>query len=667
LRAALAELARQTGISIGTDGALPDVRTQPCRNAASVRQALARMLRGTGTSAVALGPSLWRIEAAPRTRARIAEALAPATLARDPIIVTAAKQPIALRDMSRAVSVLRLSDAQAHDAQSATGTIAANLDGLTMTALGPGRNRMFLRGVADSPFNGTSQSTVAVMIDDTRLTYAAPDPDLRLIDVDRVELLKGPQGSLYGTGALGGIYHIVTHHAEVDSFSVSATAGVSAIASGGVGPSGSATLNLPVVKGSIGLRLVAYASQEPGWIDTGPRKDSNDTLVSGERATLGIETRGGWRIDVSGLVQHIDARDSQYVYTPGSLSRSAQMPEPHDNDLYHGAIRAEGHIGAVDAVIVSGLSWQEVRDRLDATVGAQSFGLADPGAFTDDRHYHVWDSEVRFNGALGSIRWLAGLSYVLAGEHEERTLDALDGSGDGGGGLTIDTSRRTATDTGLYLDASLPLTASLTLEGGGRLFRSALDVTRASASTQARLETTRFGITPSAGLTWRPQSGRTVYLRYDSAFRQGGLNFESNGQIHPYPGDNIATIAAGWREEWAGGGQLELGAFYDWWEDLQSDMLLANGLIETRTAGDAKIIGSEVSLSLPIHASWRLSLGAPPSRPILPTMFWGWPWRTPGCHPSPTIRCAEPWNDKSALARYRACCAFRCDTRGRLA
>lgn len=86
-----------------------------------------------------------------------------------------------------------------------TASVASDVEGLTLTALGPGRNRMFLRGVADSPFNGASQSTVALLVDDARLTYSAPDPDLRLVDVDRVEILKGPQGSLYGTGALGGI------------------------------------------------------------------------------------------------------------------------------------------------------------------------------------------------------------------------------------------------------------------------------------------------------------------------------------------------------------------------------------------------------------------------------------------------------------------------------
>lgn len=606
LSRALADLARQTGISIGTEGTLPTIRTRPCRNAGSVEEALEHMLDKSGFAARRLGPDTWRIVAATGPAAPRTHRFAPGMIDPDPIIVTAAKQSIALRDIARSVSVLDLTDTQRGDALSASMTVARNLDGMTMTALGPGRNRMFLRGVADSPFNGTSQSTVAVMLDDARLTYAAPDPDLRLVDVERVELLKGPQGSLYGTGALGGIYHIVTRRADPDRFEADVTAGLNALSAGGLGPNGSAMVNLPLVKGKAGLRLVAYASDEPGWIDTGSRKDSNVTRVTGERATLGVDAGHGWRIDVGGLAQNIDAQDSQYVYAPGSRSRAAQQPEPHDNDLYHGSLEAKGRIGGMDAVLVTGLSWQEVRDQLDATQGAQSFGLADPGQFIDDRHYHVWDSEIRLNGKLGAITWLAGLSYLQAGEHEERLLHTLDGAGV----LTIDTTRRRASDAGLYLNATFPLTDRLDIEGGGRLFRSMLDVLRASSSVQASQEITRIGITPSAALAWRPHAGRTIYARYDSAFRQGGLDFENSGKIHAYPGDEVTTFEVGWREQLPAGGKFEANAFYNWWDNLQSDTLEPNGLIETRTAGEARIIGTEISLSLPIGSSLQLSLGA---------------------------------------------------------
>ncbi len=100
--------------------------------------------------------------------------------------------------------------------------LGLSVEGIAVTNLGPGRNREFIRGVADSPFSGVSQSTVAVQLDEARVIFDAPDPDLRLVDIERVEILKGPQGPLYGSGALGGIYHLVTRKPQLDKTTATA-------------------------------------------------------------------------------------------------------------------------------------------------------------------------------------------------------------------------------------------------------------------------------------------------------------------------------------------------------------------------------------------------------------------------------------------------------------
>jgi outer membrane receptor protein involved in Fe transport len=72
---------------------------------------------------------------------------------------------------------------------------------LFSTQLGPGRNKLFIRGVADSSFTGPTQATVGQYLGDVRLNYNAPDPDLNLYDIARVEVVEGPQGTLYGAGS----------------------------------------------------------------------------------------------------------------------------------------------------------------------------------------------------------------------------------------------------------------------------------------------------------------------------------------------------------------------------------------------------------------------------------------------------------------------------------
>lgn len=604
---AIGTLSRQAGVSIGTEGLLPDRRTPAVHGRLTVEQALARLLAGSGYIARRVGDTAWRIErrvsARPPARPPTPDRSPPPALeSDDTIIVTATKREAALAGLPLAVSVFVPSPTDAVDPASDTARVASAVEDFAVSGLGPGRNRMFLRGIADSAFNGESQSTVAVVLDGTRLTYSAPDPDIRLIDVERVEVIKGPQGSLYGTGALGGIYHIVTKRPDAGGFAAGASGGATLVSGGGTGLSGSAFLNLPLARNSAGLRLVGYLADEPGWIDTGSRRDSNRTQVTGARAALGIDAGSGWQLDLSGLLQLIGARDSQYVYAAGARARPAQLAEPHDNDLYHVAGRLT-HSGAVDVELVSGMTWHEVDDRLDATIGAGQFGLPDPQTLVDNRQYRLFDNELRVSSDRGPLRWLAGVSYVHAAQDLALTLASVDAA------LAIDDDRRTTDDLALFGDVGLALSSALDLDLGARLFHTRTTEARAVPAGTEFERVARTGFTPSAALSWRPGSGKLLYLRYGSAVRPGGSDIGAAGQLDLLKGDELATLEAGWRQS-LGGGQLDAGVWYSNWEDVQSDMLESNGLIETRNAGRARIFGAEASLSIPLGRGWTIDGGA---------------------------------------------------------
>lgn len=601
LARALAELARQGGIAIGADGHLPDLACPPVNGRMEPGRALARLLAGSGLAARQVAPGVWRIEPARARKGR--PAVPPPQTGAEAIVVAASKQNLHSEDVAQALSMMTLPLPGAAQAQSGTADVAAAIDGLVLTAQGPGRNRMFIGGVADSPFNGASQSPVAVYIDDTRLTYAAPDPDLRLVDVHHVEVLKGPQGALYGTGVLGGIYRIVTNQPDPDHAAASISAGLGAVVGGGTGPSGSGMLNLPVLKGTGAVRLVAYASQEPGWIDTGTRQDSNTTRVAGARGALAL-VAGAWRVDAVGMGQWINDADSQYVYAAGARSRPAQAAEPHDNDLLHSALRVEGPVGAARLVATSGYTWHNVRDQLDAGVGATALGLADPALFFDTRAYRLWDSELRLSGRWRGMRWLAGLDHLEARQDEDRSL-----AGTGGESLLIDHAQRVSYETGLFGHLSIPLTGRLDVEAGGRLFHDDFRSTRAAGGQTALLRTHSDGFTPEAALLWRVSEGRSLFLRVGSAFRQGGLGVQDSGQVGTYPGDRLTTFSAGGHQRWGAGGQISLSTSLTLWDDMQSDMLLPNGLIETRTAGQARIVGLTLAARRTLGQGWVLEGG----------------------------------------------------------
>ncbi|MGZ3266600.1 MAG: TonB-dependent receptor domain-containing protein [Croceibacterium sp.] len=602
---AIAELAREAFVSVGTEGSLPRIRTQSLQGRMTVDAALARLLRGTGYAARRVSATAWRIERAPNPTVPPPPPAAPGTpeIATEEIVVNATKRDLTLDTAPLAASVVQFTPAERLDPGSNTQRVAQHLEGLSLTGQGPGRNRMFLRGVADSPFGGKSQATVAVLLDDARLTYVAPDPDIRLVDVDRVELLKGPQGSLYGSGALGGIYRIVTNRADPSKFSIGGSVTGEAVAAGEIGGGGSVVVNVPLVADVMAIRLVGYGEESPGWLNTGSRKDSNGSTVVGVRGGLGIEPGGGWRVDATGFGQWLQAKDSNYTYQPKAHDRPAQLPEPHDNDLVHASLRL-AHDGAMQVVLSSGYTVHDVNDRYDATQGADSFALPNPQTLDDDAHYRLWDSEARMTGKLGRIAWLGGLSYVQSWQNSVRTLTDA-----GGTQLVIESVDRHESEAALFGEGTLPLSDAFDATLGGRLFDTILHERRAVATDEGRKELSQTGITPSASLSWHPHPGRLVYLRYGAAQRQGGTTVDPNGAVQTLDEDKLTTLESGWRET-AGAVDLDLGVYQSWWHDIQSDVLLTNGLVETANVGDGSITGAELSVKARVDCGWQIEGGA---------------------------------------------------------
>src|SRR5690606_37061274 len=199
-------------------------------------EALARMLSGTRSRAVQLSATSWRIEAGlPPARIARAEprhrplpvALPPAgDDAEMPIIVTASKIDQPSNDFAGTVDMLDGGDLR-FGGERGTDSIVSRLASVASTHLGPGRNKLFIRGIADSSFTGPTQATVGQYLGDLRLSYNAPDPDRRLQDINRVEVLEGSQGTLYGAGSLGGIIRLVPNDPDPRGFSLETTAGVS--------------------------------------------------------------------------------------------------------------------------------------------------------------------------------------------------------------------------------------------------------------------------------------------------------------------------------------------------------------------------------------------------------------------------------------------------------
>lgn len=613
LAAALEELGRETGTSLGGETAFPAIRVMPVRGTMSPQSALARLLAGSGFVARQVGPSAFRIErvAVPSpqppsvVRHDAPPSPAPATLG-PPIVVTATKREQRLADLPLAVAVVAFNPDSVRDALPDTASVQRQVEGLALGGQGPGRNRMFLRGVADGPFNGSTQSTVAVVLDGARVTWSAPEPDLRLIDVSRVEVIKGPQGALYGTGALGGIYHIVSNRPDPAAASARVEAGPDVFGSGEFGAHGTAIFNLPLVRDRAAVRIAVFGAKEPGWIETGTRGDSNGLRVGGIRASARLLV-DRWTIDLAGQSQRLNSADSQYIYARDKRTRPAQIAEPHDNDFTHAAAEVSGPIGQIQLHLVSARTWHDVGDTFDATIGAASFGLADPARFIDDRTYRVWDNEARLSGHLGAASWVLGLGHIEARERVDQRLEAANPATSP---LPIEQIARKATDTAVFGEATVPLGRGVSATVGGRLFHDSTSDRGIGANGASEREQRRTGFTPTVSVSWKSDALGLVYLRYGSAIRQRRLDIPATSASTNFEGDELRTVEVGLRRALPMRGSFDLSAYATDWKNLQTDTLQQNGLIAASIAGRARILGAEASFDAQLADGWRATLGA---------------------------------------------------------
>ncbi|MGH8194852.1 MAG: TonB-dependent receptor, partial [Woeseiaceae bacterium] len=169
---------------------------------------------------------------------------------------------------------------------------AYQVPGLTFNDTGPGERRYIIRGIQSA-----GQQQVAVYYDEVALPgvqsstsdSGSQTPDLKLFDIERVEVLRGPQGTTFGANSQSGTVRIITNKPDLTEFGGSATAEVSSTASSSDNNYEiSGVLNLPIIENRLGLRLVAYDGQDGGYIDNRrlSLEDINSVDTTGVRASL---------------------------------------------------------------------------------------------------------------------------------------------------------------------------------------------------------------------------------------------------------------------------------------------------------------------------------------------------------------------------------------------
>jgi outer membrane receptor protein involved in Fe transport len=623
LNVALVSLASQAGASIDTsDPALRSVRVDGLKGRYTLREGLRRLLQGTGydfrisrgnvVRLVRRPPRRVRSAPSPRPTAATGASGLPATYQPappEPIFVTASKQDVPTADYPGAVHVASFGQAHGlHVGGMGSEALFRVLPNLASTNLGSGRNKIFVRGIADSSFNGQLQSTVSQYFGESRITYSAPDPDLALYDIERIEVVEGPQGTLHGAGSLGGVIRIIPRPPVVGELSVSGTAAIG-VTGDRLASDGALVANIPIGERAA-VRLVGYRIVRPGYIDDVKRglSDINRTRVSGVRASFQMEIDDNVSIHLGLVSQDTASDDSQYTDEPRSsaLTRRSFVAQPFDNDyrLMVATLRADLGFGK----LVSNTSYNihPIRTVFDATPRASMI----PVVFEEDTKLSLLTHETRISGDTSRIsNWVTGFSFAHNVNNTDRLLGPADAL------ASVSNVRSETLDAALFGEASLPLWHDVSFTAGGRLSVFARFDEFNTEAGQAPAEPTRPEIRfmPTAALAWRPRSDVIGYLRYQEGFRPGAEQLTGIGDeatVTRFQSDAVRAVEMGMRFGTDAGSPLSGGISYalSRWSRVQADLVTSDGFPYVANLGSAQVRYLSANLAWQVTPKLRFGL-----------------------------------------------------------
>ena len=620
LSEALITFAGQAGVSVVVDDpAMRWIRVSGLKGRYSLRAGLRRLLRGTPYDFRLIDNSVVRIV----SRAKAVRTKNPPKLlkpvrksprpSRKPvpvperlppveIVVTASKTGSNLASYPASASVIDLTTADAvRFGSMGSDLLLRKLPNLSATHLGSGRNKIFIRGIADSSFNGTNQSTITQYFGETRLIYSAPDPDLALYDIARIEVIEGPQGTLYGAGSLGGIIRLVPNPPNLENASIGGGVGVAQVAHGAAGGDASIVANLPILNNRIGFRLLGYQIEDPGYINDSFRglRNINHTSITGFRAAVRWAPSDDVTIDLGYLGQDITARDGQYSLRDAPpFTRRSRIAQPFDNDYRLGFATLRKSFGALELISNTAFARHGINSTYDASMQATA---AQPITYVDDLNVSLFTHETRLSSKFGNRgNWLIGASLVNNVNDVTRLIGPAEAP------ALLAKFSNTTLDASLFGEATAFLINDISVTLGGRFSygRQISQIDEAVQKTDFEPARKRTRFLPMGALAWHPTYGSILYLRYQEGFRSGSQQITTSGgelRADRFDPDEIGTTEFGFRfggyrdARISGGVQVARSR----WDDIQADLIAADGFPFIANIGSGRV--QHVSANL----AWR--------------------------------------------------------------
>lgn len=587
-----------------------------------------------------------------------ADAAAPTATSVEEVIVTAEKRAVNIQLAPVSISAIKGDKMQALGLKS-LADYAQYAPGLVIGNGGtPGETSITLRGIAPV----SAGAVVGTYIDDTPLgssngwaratTFAL---DLMPYELERFEVLRGPQGTIYGAGAMGGLIKYVLKQADTDSFSgeiggeLNATSG-----SSGLGSAERAAVNLPIVKDKLGVRLSVFNQDYQGYTDNPllGLKNTDDGYQRGGRVAVTFKPTDNLKINLNGLFTRTNFDDGASVRlgnvtstvengvtlyhgepVGGDFNRANTYTAPFRKNIDYFSGTINWDLGSLTAISATSYSHTVTYQRQDATdaygVYTQLFGMP-PGVakFDLDLDLKKWTQEFRLQSPTGRrFEWLLGAFYTHEDSANHQLASVFDQNYQPITGpfapffnpyFALAEVPTTYQEYAAFGDLTWNISDKFDVTGGLRYahnkqtFHQITDGLILGGFTDAPGASSEGVTTWSLNARYRVTDQVMVYARAATGYRPGGPNVALPGVPPTVGSDSLTNYEAGIKSTfWDGRALLNFTVFDIEWKNIQLDISnLTCGCSYASNGGDAFSRGFELEGSFTPVAGLRIGYNA---------------------------------------------------------
>jgi outer membrane receptor protein involved in Fe transport len=334
------------------------------------------------------------------------------------IVVTATKRETTMKDTPAAISAVT-GDAIRESAAFSLESFTRMDPSIQVNNRGVGDNQIIVRGISSS-----GKPTVGLYFDEAVITGLGLDggsdnqPNIQLHDMERVEILKGPQGTLFGAGSMSGTVRFITNKPDLSKASFGFTGSAASVKDGNELFQGEAVANLPIIEDKLGMRAVVWGDTGGGYIDQNRNgrqyEDVNDQTVWGGRLSLASQVTDSFKVTLMGLYQESKADGSQYFeFGQPDYQNISPTQEPFEDEIKLFSIIGDYDVGFGTFTGTASYMDRTLYFSRDSTPTAQRFNLGVDLAYHQDQDISNFSSEFRFASKLGGpVEFVAGVFYA---------------------------------------------------------------------------------------------------------------------------------------------------------------------------------------------------------------------------------------------------------------